>query len=135
MIEDSKQNLSALDKAKLLKAQKEQEKLDAENLIKEQQQQKINDAQSSYEKLQREIGELDVQKNELQEKINEQKKIRKEKIKSQKDAIRELHSNEDTKEMLNDADTKQEIFSDDQAALDEAKETQKELERKLKRIE
>lgn len=135
MIEDSKQNLSALDKAKLLKAQKEQEKLDAENLIKEQQQQKINDAQSSYEKLQREIGELDVQKNELQEKINEQKKIRKEKIKSQKDAIRELHSNEDTKEMLNDADTKQEIFSDDQAALDEAKETQKELERKLKGIE
>ena len=37
--------------------------------------------------------------------------------------------------MLNDADTKQEIFSDDQAALDEAKETQKELERKLKGIE
>lgn len=135
MIEDSKQNLSAVEKAKLMKAKIAEEKLQTENLIKEQEAQKAQEAQSKYEKFQNEIGELELQKNTLQQEINEQKKIRKEKIKSQKDAVRELHSNEDTKDLLNNPDTKQEIFGDDQTALDQAKETQKELEGKLKSIQ
>ena len=127
--------LSALEKARLLKEQKAQEKLEAEQHAHQQELQAAEQAEASYTQLQQQLEDLENQKKEIQEKIDEQKQIRKEKIDSQRSALRELLSDEETKELLKDADTKQEIFGDDQAALDEAKEIQRGLEKELKSLE
>jgi hypothetical protein len=116
-------------------AQKLQEILAQEQLAKEQEAQKLQNIQATYDQLLSEKAQLESQQTEIQQQIEDQKQIRLEKIKSQKAAIREMHETEETKEMLNDADTKQEIFGDDQDALNEAKRKQKELEEQLKEVQ
>ncbi len=151
MNEDPTKNISALDKVKQIKEQKEKERLEAEELSRQQEEKKIQadlekakTAQQDYEKLQQEDKNLKDQRKEILEQIEEKKNIIDSIQKSQEAATREIFADEDVKKEIFQGDSiaynkrenniLQDIFGADNDALDAAKSAQRELVQQLEEI-
>lgn len=142
MIEDSKQNLSALDKVKQMKAQKEQERKEAEELIKKQEQEKIQSAETMYTKLQNDLADLELQKKDLESQMKDQKREKVSIRKSQEAATAEIFSDKDVVEevfqgegKIKDNQTLKDIFAEDEEKVSSIDKTIKELKDQIKATE
>ena len=142
MIEDSKQNLSALDKVKQMKAQKEQERKEAEELLKKQEQEKIQSAETMYTKLQNDLADLELQKKDLESQMKDQKREKVSIRKSQEAATAEIFSDKDVVEevfqgegKIKDNQTLKDIFAEDEEKVSSIDKTIKELKDQIKATE
>ncbi len=127
--------LSALEKARLAKKRLEDKKAQELELVKQQEVEKVQNIHGSIGELQGKLKDLETQKELLTQQEAAHKKTRKESIGSVRGAIKELAGSEDTKEMLADENTKQEILGEDVEKVAEAKQKQKEAKVALKEIE
>lgn len=127
--------LSALEKARLAKKSLEDKKAQELELAKQQEAEKIQNIHGSIGDLQGKLKDLETQKELLTQQEVAHKKTRKESIGSVRGAIKELVESEETKELLADEATKQEILGEDVEKVAEAKQKQKEAKAALKEIE
>ncbi len=127
--------LSALEKARLAKKGLEDKKAQELELAKQQEAEKFQNIHGSIGDLQGKLKDLETQKELLTQQESAYKKTRKESIGSVRGAIKELAGSEDTKEILADENTKQEILGEDVEKVAEAKQKQKEAKAAIKEIE
>lgn len=135
MDNNNEKPLSALEKARLAKKGLEDKKAQELELAKQQEAEKIQNIHGSIGDLQGKLKDLESQKESLTQQEIAHKKTRKESIGSVRGAIKELAGSEDTKDLLSDENTKQEILGDDVAKVAESKQKQKEAKAALKEIE
>lgn len=123
--------MSALEKARLLKQQKEAEK----QLLKEQEEQEVQNIEKRYQDLQSTIADLEAQKTALEQQIIGQQSIYQESVKSIRAAAKELKSDEESKELWEDKQTRQEIVEGDRLVAKDAMEKQKQIQQEIVAIQ
>ncbi|MDQ5953210.1 MAG: hypothetical protein QG551_438 [Patescibacteria group bacterium] len=127
--------LSALEKAKLLKEQKENERKDAEEKAQAEEDAKQQEVYGTLSQIDGRLSGLEAEKLEVEESIKSVRGQRFENINTQRSAVKELKSDEATAEILDDKDTKEEIFSEDEGKLEAIKEEEENLNTRLNQIQ
>ena len=127
--------LSALEKARILKSQKIEEKTQTEEQIKKQKLEEEKTAQDIYQTTKEEIGKLQGEREKLLTELEETKNSRKENISTQRAAVKELVGSEDGMEIMKDKVVKKEIFVGDEVKLEEIKHSQARRESLLKELD
>jgi hypothetical protein len=127
--------LSALEKAKLLKEQKENERKDAEEKAQAEEDAKQQEVYGTLSQIDGRLSGLEAEKLEVEESIKSVRGQRFENINTQRNAVKELKSDEATAEILDDKDTKEEIFSEDEGKLEAIKEEEENLNTRLNQIQ
>jgi|GEM_PF-5448685 len=135
MEKDTNKELSALEKARLLKSQKEEEKKQREAEQQEVEKNKKQDLYNQLQEIDSEIDSLKNQKKSLENEIGSARNDRKENIGNQRKAVRELKSSEETTELLNENGMKEEIFGSDSEKLEEIKNQESNKKEELEKLE
>lgn len=126
--------MSALEKARALKLQKEQEKQELEQQQEAQEQQVSEEAQNKYNTLIQEISNLEQQVTEIQEKISEQEAVAQQALQSLRGAAKELNADAEGKEIWKDTDTRAEILGPEKTVVLGVRRQQQELQQQITEI-
>lgn len=132
---ENKLNLSALDRARLLREQKEVEREEVKRAEKEKEELEKTALLDAIRDLSTNIDKLTTEKAGLEQSLQGVRGQRLENINTQKAAIRELKSDESTEDLLNDEDVKKKVFSGDEERLQDIKQEEGGIRSRLKEIE
>lgn len=127
--------LSAVEKARLLKQQKEEEKKAEEQKQLELEEQQKQSVQKELQDIDSELQKLTQEKAELESRLASVRGERLENISGQRQAVKELKSSEETEDILNEEGVKEEIFGVDDEALEGLKTQEGEVDQKIQELE
>ena len=127
--------LSAVEKARLLKQQKEEEKKAEEQKQLELEEQQKQSVQKELQDIDSELQKLRQEKAELESRLASVRGERLENISGQRQAVKELKSSEETEDILNEEGVKEEIFGADDEALEGLKTQEGEVGQQIQELE
>jgi hypothetical protein len=127
--------LSAIEKARLLKQQKEEEKKAEEQKQLELEEQQKQSVQKELQDIDSELQKLTQEKAELESRLASVRGERLENISGQRQAVKELKTSEETEDVLNEEGMKEEIFGADDEALEGLKMQEGEVGQQIQELE
>lgn len=132
---DNNKGLSALEKAKLIKEQKEKERQAEATLSKEQEEARQRELDEKYLVDKAALAKLKAEKDEVELGVKDTREARKENILGQRAAIKEMIGSGSDEDVELFKETKKDIFSEDDEKLKADKSKEKELKSKSKSLE
>ncbi len=127
--------LSALEKAKLIKEQKEKEKQAEATLSKEQEEARQRELDEKYLVDKAALEKLKAEKGELESDVKDTREERKKNILGQRAAIKEMVGSGSDEDVELFKKTKKDIFGDDDEKLKATKSKEKELKKKSEEMD